>query len=259
MADRWLAYEKLSGNIVMASGEAAQAAAGLAPVIFPHWRHGFYYDCKACHDGVFKMRRTAGTITHEAIARGEFCGRCHNGELSFASDKDCAKCHVAGLPGSERMTDTTNIGLDEIKETAKRLGSGWYQSRLEKGVLPLDRFGDIDWEALREDEVWKPIKKLDGEGADETRQTVIVFKPTVPGVKQVAFDHAHHTAQIRCESCHQEIFEKAAGGSPVSMDAIASGRFCGTCHGKTAFKLAGCSRCHSIEPDRIPAGALVRE
>jgi c(7)-type cytochrome triheme protein len=200
-------------------------------------------------------------MTHEAFAKGGLCGRCHNGTISFAPDKNCVKCHAAGLPGSERMIDTATAGLTEIEQTAKRLGSGWKASRLENGALPIDRFGDIDWETLQEEDVWRPLQAPDAKDTDESesRQTVVVFKPAIPGVKHVAFEHAPHTSQISCANCHKKIFEETAGATPVSMEAIASGKFCGACHGKTAFKLADCNRCHAIAPDRIPDGALVRQ
>ncbi len=55
-------------------------------------------DCTTCHPSMFRIipkgspaARTA--ITHERMDKGELCGRCHNGEQSFAMDEDCTYCH----------------------------------------------------------------------------------------------------------------------------------------------------------------------
>lgn len=258
-ADRWLNYEKLPGNFVMTRNETAIASAGLAPVVFAHWRHKFYYDCKSCHDRLFKMQRNEALITQKAIIEGAFCGTCHNGKESFSADKNCERCHVAGRPGSERMTDMTTVNLTEVEETAKKLGAGWTSSKLKDGKLPMDKFGNIDWEELREDGVYRPITKLNKEADNEAQSKIIVFKAKVPDIKNVAFDHGHHTSHTECASCHQTIFKDTINGNDVSMSAIASGKFCGACHGKAAFKLADCNRCHTLAPGQYPAGAAMRE
>lgn len=48
--------------------------------------------CKDCHPGIFKMKKGGSGVTMDAINKGEFCSKCHNGEKAFAA-KDCAKCH----------------------------------------------------------------------------------------------------------------------------------------------------------------------
>jgi c(7)-type cytochrome triheme protein len=61
--------------------------------------------CSACHPKVFsskqgRTKETKGELKMEAMEKGEFCGKCHNGIESFAvkapdpNNKDvCAKCH----------------------------------------------------------------------------------------------------------------------------------------------------------------------
>jgi len=37
----------------------------------------------------------------------------------------------------------------------------------------------------------------------------------------------------------------AKGQNNMTMSAIVEGKFCGRCHGKVAFPLADCNRCHT--------------
>ena len=54
-------------------------AAGMNPVIFPHWVHRQKYTCRACHESLgFKMKVGSSGITMQKIFAGEFCAVCHN-------------------------------------------------------------------------------------------------------------------------------------------------------------------------------------
>lgn len=62
----------------------------------------------------------------------------------------------------------------------------------------------------------------------------------------VLFPHKAHTDWLDCENCHDKIFKKKAGATPVNMFAILAGEYCGRCHGAVAFPLTECRRCHSV-------------
>jgi len=71
---------------------------GMRPVIFPHWFHRIRFRCKVCHHELgFEMRAGSNDVTMARIIEGEFCGMCHNGEISWAVD-NCDLCH-SGKPG----------------------------------------------------------------------------------------------------------------------------------------------------------------
>ena len=71
---------------------------GMRPVIFPHWFHRIRFRCKVCHNELgFEMRAGSNDITMAAIIEGQFCGMCHNGEISWTVD-NCDLCH-SGKPG----------------------------------------------------------------------------------------------------------------------------------------------------------------
>ena len=69
-------------------------AAGMNPVIFPHWVHRMKYSCRACHESLgFKMKVGASGITMQKIFAGEYCAVCHNGKVAFETAK-CQLCHT---------------------------------------------------------------------------------------------------------------------------------------------------------------------
>jgi len=75
-------------------------AAGMRPVIFPHWFHRIRFRCKVCHQELaFEMRAGANRVTMGDIYQGKFCGMCHNGRIAWGLE-NCNLCHSgrAGLP-----------------------------------------------------------------------------------------------------------------------------------------------------------------
>lgn len=74
-------------------------AAGMRPVVFPHWFHRVRFRCKVCHaDLGFQFKAGGNEITMAKIVDGQFCGACHNGEVAW-SVENCAMCH-SGIPGT---------------------------------------------------------------------------------------------------------------------------------------------------------------
>ncbi len=79
----------------------------LKAVIFSHNDHlkkGM--DCSTCHSGLFQMQAKAaqakGDFTMESLYQGKYCGSCHTGNLAFAADSQCARCHI-GVKGYDRL------------------------------------------------------------------------------------------------------------------------------------------------------------
>ncbi|MCR4298279.1 MAG: hypothetical protein NUV75_05940 [Gallionella sp.] len=71
---------------------------------------------------------------------------------------------------------------------------------------------------------------------------VRVPKSTMP---DVVFPHKQHTQWLDCSNCHPDIFVPQQGANQISMAAIILGQKCGVCHGKVAFPVSECRRCHS--------------
>lgn len=72
-------------------------AAGMRPVVFPHWFHRIRFRCKVCHaDLGFQLKAGGNDITMAKIIEGQYCGSCHNGEIAW-SIENCDLCH-SGTP-----------------------------------------------------------------------------------------------------------------------------------------------------------------
>lgn len=83
-------------------------AAGMRPVIFPHWFHRIRFACKVCHaDLGFKFKAGGNEINMAKIIEGQFCGACHNGEIAWSVDS-CNMCHSA-KPGTPTQVHESTI------------------------------------------------------------------------------------------------------------------------------------------------------
>ena len=70
-------------------------AAGVRPVVFPHWFHRVRFRCKVCHaDLGFQFKAGGNQINMLKIIDGQFCGACHNGEVAWSAE-NCNLCHAA--------------------------------------------------------------------------------------------------------------------------------------------------------------------
>jgi c(7)-type cytochrome triheme protein len=67
------------------------------PVVFSHEKHvqekGL--KCTGCHYHIFQMAQGSYKMDMSKITKGEFCGKCHNGQKSFdvKDPKNCGRCH----------------------------------------------------------------------------------------------------------------------------------------------------------------------
>lgn len=80
----------------------------LKAVLFSHKGHveDLGLSCEMCHDGIFQMESLAAQkksdFTMKSLYEGKYCGTCHNGSMAFASDTQCARCHI-GVKGYNRL------------------------------------------------------------------------------------------------------------------------------------------------------------
>lgn len=78
-------------------------------VIFSHAAHveEMGMGCDMCHPDTFEMSNLAAQeyddFTMQAMKDGKYCGACHNGSWAFASDSQCARCHI-GVKGYNALT-----------------------------------------------------------------------------------------------------------------------------------------------------------
>lgn len=83
-------------------------AAGMRPVVFPHWFHRVRFRCKVCHGDLgFEFKAGGNQINMLKIIDGQFCGSCHNGELAW-SVENCNLCHSA-KPGTPTQVHESTL------------------------------------------------------------------------------------------------------------------------------------------------------
>ncbi|MDO8991392.1 MAG: cytochrome c3 family protein [Sideroxyarcus sp.] len=74
-------------------------AAGMRPVVFPHWFHRERFRCKVCHSDLgFQFKAGGNQINMLKILDGEYCGACHDGNIAW-SVENCNLCH-SGIPNT---------------------------------------------------------------------------------------------------------------------------------------------------------------
>jgi c(7)-type cytochrome triheme protein len=129
---------------------------------------------------------------------------------------------------------------------AWRAGQAWHPKALQAAGLPKDRYGLVDWARLVREGLIAPRHSLNPDEDEFPPLEVDVIIPAKGDfVKDVLYPHKMHTYWLNCENCHPSIFEMGAGANRMSMIEIANGEWCGRCHGKVAFPLTDCSRCHT--------------
>lgn len=76
---------------------------------------------------------------------------------------------------------------------------------------------------------------------------VLFTKP----VKTVIFSHKNHVEDLNmsCNACHDKLFQMEGGATEKLPDfnhaAFDKGKYCGSCHGKTASPMnTECTKCH---------------
>src|SRR5581483_1393727 len=91
-------------------------AAGIRPVVFPHWFHRMRFRCKVCHSDLgFKFAAGGNEIDMLKIIDGQYCGACHNGGVAWAVE-NCELCH-SGRPGTP--TQVHESTLQRLRAPAK--------------------------------------------------------------------------------------------------------------------------------------------
>lgn len=217
--------------------------AGVAAVAFDHWRHRARFTCRLCHVDVgFAMERGATHISAATNRDGFHCGACHNGKTEFEGKAIFAACS----------------GAPTLEASCRRChGGGVEKSRDEHAALPLPRgsFGEVDWEQAEAQGKVRPLDALPGVSIPRRALKMdkdVHLEARAGWMTDVKFSHKKHAIWNGCEVCHPEIFPSTkAGPVKFTMFQIAEGQACGACHGKVAFPLAYCDRCHT-KPVQFP-------
>lgn len=109
----------------------------------------------------------------------------------------------------------------------------------------------VDWVKTLDDGVIDPRY----DRIDPNKRPFVMDLNIVREVKgsmpDVVYPHKQHTEWLDCSNCHPDIFIPKKGANQISMAAILLGQKCGVCHGKVAFPVTECKRCHSKQEKAV--------
>lgn len=154
------------------------------------------------------------------------------------------------IPGENRAR-TPDLRADGIHDPTSPALPNMQNPSQSLSALPLGRWGEIDWmQALNRKSI-RPRANIKTEGAMEVLDLDIVMTNTKT-MPHVRFPHSSHTQWLACSNCHPTPFVAQKGGNTMPMDSILKGKFCGMCHGKVAFSIYICQRCHNVVHEGSP-------
>jgi len=112
--------------------------------------------------------------------------------------------------------------------------------------LPKDNGGNgIDWvKALNANKI-APRYDRSNPNAVAAVMDMNIVREVKGSMPNVVYPHKAHTQWLDCSNCHPGIFIPQKGANQISMAQILMGEKCGVCHGKVAFPVSECRRCHS--------------
>jgi c(7)-type cytochrome triheme protein len=120
--------------------------------------------------------------------------------------------------------------------------------------LPKGKSGNyVDWVKALEDNKIEPRYDKSDPNAKPIVMDLNIVHEVKGSMPNVVYPHKQHTEWLDCSNCHPAIFLPQKGANNISMAAILLGEKCGVCHGKVAFPVSECRRCHS-QPKTKSAG-----
>lgn len=112
--------------------------------------------------------------------------------------------------------------------------------------LVRSRFGNnTDWVASLQSKKITPRWERTNPFAEGIVMDLDILRVPKAAVQNVVFPHKQHTEWLDCSNCHPAIFVPQKGANVISMPLILLGQKCGVCHGKVAFPISECAKCHS--------------
>jgi len=269
--------------LVPAGGFAADTApAGILytkpveSVIFRHQDHVKKNNsCSVCHSGLFEMEALRAQknkdFNMDSLYKGKYCGACHNGKKAFASDTQCARCHL----GSAAQVSGKDAPVYKASVNLSKGGKGMafnHETHVKKSTCrschpslfePKEGASNIKMADHTQGKSCFTCHDQTGKKAFAWSDCSRCHKQSIPapmeaihfgkGKKAVAFNHERHQLKGGCKACHPKPFSFKKGTTRIGFKEHSQGKTCFTCHdqtGKKAFAWGDCSRCHK---QSIPA------
>lgn len=224
------------------------------PVVFSHTYHLNKYrnNCRICHDAIFSIRNPKH-FTMAEMEKTKSCGACHSGIKAFsvASEKDCVKCHkgkprnvtynIKGL-GESTFSHSTHIA--NTGGACRSCHNGKVITGKEKAVTMAEMEKGKTCGACHNGKQAFAVTANCDRCHKGMKPKDITFN--IKGTTPATFSHTIHIAAYGCKECHTKIFPYKTVVGKATMDDMAKGKSCGSCHnGKDVFASTGdCAKCH---------------
>ena len=137
----------------------------------------------------------------------------------------------------------TPTSAAEVVVVKEEHGRDWLAQLLPK--LPKDKSGKPDMVRALNEKLISPKPGIDPKAKDQAPFSLDVdLVPKGQPAMKIVFSHKYHTQWLGCPSCHPALFKMKKGADDIKMAQLYSGKSCGICHGKVAFAVTTCGRCH---------------
>jgi len=154
-------------------------------------------------------------------------------------------------PAAERNAPPVSDGIHDPANAGTRL----LQTPLESfASLPEAKSGNyVNWNAAIDANAIAPRNSITTPAMNPIVLDLNIVREVKGSMPDVVYPHKQHTQWLDCANCHPAIFIPQKGANQISMASILLGEKCGVCHGKVAFPVSECRRCHSRPKEQAAA------
>ena len=154
-------------------------------------------------------------------------------------------------PASERNAPPPEDGIHDPDSS----GTYILQTPRESfETLPDSNSGNyVDWNAAVDAGEIAPRNSIGDSPVPPIVLDLNIVREVKGSMPDVVYPHKQHTQWLDCSNCHPAIFIPQKGANQISMASILLGEKCGVCHGKVAFPVSECRRCHSRPKEQTAA------
>jgi c(7)-type cytochrome triheme protein len=232
--------------------DVAYKIKGLSDAVFSHSVHIAKTGgaCRGCHGKIITGK--GKPVTMDEMEKGKTCGACHNRKKAFSVTANCDRCHKGGMKPKDIVFNLKAIGPVTFSHTVHTAAYACRDCHTKifpyKAVVGNASMADMaKGKSCGTCHNGKDVFATTGNCAKchkGLRPKEIVFQ--LKDVAPATFSHDFHTAIYACKDCHTNIFPYRTEVGKNTMDDMAKGKACGSCHGKGkyAFGLDDCVKCH---------------
>jgi len=138
-------------------------------------------------------------------------------------------------PPEDGAHDPVNDGVYSLQPPATAFGN---LSKSNDG-------NRVDWVKSLNEQSFKPRSDRKDASVAPMVMDMNIVREVKGSMPDVVYPHKAHTQILDCSNCHPSIFIPQKGANQINMASILLGQKCGVCHGKVAFPVSECRRCHS--------------